>query len=160
MWSFHGSLDLPGIALLRSRKSPTKPVDHVPATSGCSGSTLGVGHFTVPPDVIVEGPDCVAASNGDVTESWSTIRTIVVPHGIVAVPRRSPIKARKRTPWNPASEPQGVVERADSREWFTDRMLRRIKAGEPAGRLQHLGDGPCRRRDSRAVAAGREGRAD
>ncbi len=121
MWSLHASLDLRGLALLRSRKSPAKHVDS--GTAGCSGSILGVGHFTVPPDVIVEGPASVPASNGDVTGSWSTIRTIVVPHGIAAVPRRSPIKARKRTPWNPASDAPGVVERAGSREWFTDRMF-------------------------------------
>ena len=92
-------------------------------TAGRSASILGVGHFTVPPDVIVEGPAGLPASNGDVTASWSTIRTIVVPHGIAAVPRRSPIKARKRTPWHSVPEAHGVVERADSREWFTDRLF-------------------------------------
>ena len=123
MWSLHASLDLPGIAFLRSRKSHRKHSDHSPETAGCCGSTLGVGHFTVPRDLIVAGPGSVPASTGDVTEAWSTVRTIVVPHGIAAVVRTSPIKARKHTPWNPASEPQAVVERADSREWFTDRMF-------------------------------------
>ena len=61
--------------------------------------------------------------NDSVTESWSTIPTIVVPHGISAVPRRSPIKARKRTPWNPAPDVHSVVERAGSRDWFTDRLF-------------------------------------
>jgi protein TonB len=79
-----------------------------------ASSILGVGHFPVPPDVVVEA---------DVSAPLSTIRTIVVPHGIAAVPRRSPIKARKRTPWNPSSETHGVIERADHREWFTDRLI-------------------------------------
>lgn len=79
-----------------------------------ASSILGVGHFTVPRDVVVEA---------DVAASWSTIRTIVVPHGIAAVPRRSPIKARKRTPWNSAPETQRVIERADHREWFADRLF-------------------------------------
>jgi protein TonB len=80
-----------------------------------ASSILGVGHFTVPPDVVVK--------EADVSASWSSIRTIVVPHGIAAVPRRSPIKARKRTPWNPASEAHRVIERADHREWFADRVF-------------------------------------
>ena len=83
-------------------------------------SILGVGHFAILPDVIVEP---ASSANGDVSESWSTIRTIVVPYGIAAVPRRSPIKTRKRTPWRPSQEPHGVVERAGSREWFTDRLF-------------------------------------
>lgn len=49
------------------------------------------------------------------------VRTIIVPHGITAVPRRSPIKVRKHTPWHP--ERQGSVERGGSREWFTDRLF-------------------------------------
>jgi protein TonB len=92
------------------------------ALDGRGSTILGVGHFTVPPDVI-EARDGVSTTNGNVTESWSTIRTIVVPHGITAVQRRSPIKARPRTPWHPSSEPRGVVERGGSREWFTDRLF-------------------------------------
>jgi protein TonB len=53
-------------------------------------------------------------------ESFSTVRTIIVPHGITAVQRRSPIKTRKRTPWR---DSHGVVERGGSREWFTDRLF-------------------------------------
>jgi protein TonB len=98
MWSRSASLDLRGALI------------------------LGVGHFTVPPDVI-EGPDHVPSTKGSDSQSWSTIRTIVVPHGITAVPRRSPIKARKRTAWNPAREVPGIVERAGSRDWFTDRLF-------------------------------------
>jgi protein TonB len=122
MWSLQASLHLPAAALLQRRKSPARNLDNDPVTAGRSTS-LGVGHFTVPPDVFVEGPAGAPVSNGDVAESWSTIPTIVVPHGIAAVPRRSPIKARKRTPWHPVPEAQGMVERADRREWFTDRLI-------------------------------------
>ena len=121
MWSRQASLDLRSIAFLRSRYSTAKDPDN-PRAAGCGASILGVGHFTVPPDVI-EGPDRLPSADFSVTGSWSTIRTIVVPHGISAVPRRSPIKARKRTPWNPAPEAHSVVERADSRDWFTDRLF-------------------------------------
>jgi protein TonB len=84
------------------------------ASAGHSASILGVGHFTVPADV--------TPSASSETESSSTVRHIVVPHDIVAVPRRSPIKARTRTPWHPAQAPV-VVERGGSREWFTDRLF-------------------------------------
>ena len=50
------------------------------------------------------------------------VRNIVVPHDIIAVPRRSPIKVRKRTPWHPAKSPV-VVERSGCREWFSDRLF-------------------------------------
>lgn len=121
MWSLQASLDLRGIAFLRFRRSRANHPEN-PAPPRAAASILGVGHFTVPPDVI-EGPDRLPSASGGVTESWSTIRTIVVPHGISAVPRRSPVKARKRTPWNPAPDVHGVVERAGSREWFTDRLF-------------------------------------
>jgi protein TonB len=98
MWSRQASLDLRGTTV------------------------LGVGHFTVPPDV-VEARDCLPSANDNVTKPWSTIRTMVVPHGITAVPRRSPIKARKRTPWNPEPEVHSIVARADSRDWFADRLF-------------------------------------
>jgi protein TonB len=94
MWSLPAALDLRGASL------------------------LGVGHFTVPPDVISP-----PTADSNVPPPWSTVRTLVVPHDIIAVQRRSPIKARKRTPWNPSSEPHGVVERGGSREWFTDRLF-------------------------------------
>jgi len=114
MWSLPASLHLPPVAFLQHRKSPARNLDNDSAVAGRSASILGVGHFKVPPDVIVEG---------DVSASWSTIRTIVVPHGIAAVPRRSPIKVRKRTPWRSAPEAHAVVERADYREWFTGRVF-------------------------------------
>ena len=94
MWSRHASVDFSGIS-------------------------LGVGHFPVPPDATVDDPGRAP----DVSESWSSIPTLVVPHGIAAVPRRSPVKTRKRTPWRPASDAQGIVERGGSREWFTDRLF-------------------------------------
>ena len=127
MWSLQASLHLPGAALLRPRKPPTRNPDNGPVNAGSGASILGVGHFTVPPDVIDEGPAGVPPSSGDGAGSWSAIRTIVVPHGIAAVPRRSPIKARKRTPWHPVPEAHGLVERADSREWFTDRLIVKSK---------------------------------
>ena len=112
MWSLPASLHLPGVAFLQPRKSPGTNLDNEigPRTA----SRLGVGHFTVPPDVIAEG---------DVSASWSAIRTMVVPHGIAAVPRRSPIKTRKHTPWNAAPAAHRVVERADHREWFSGRVF-------------------------------------
>ena len=112
MWSLPASLHLPGVAFLQLRKSPARNLDNGIAPR--TGSTLGVGHFTVPPDVIAEG---------DVSASWSTIGTVVVPHDIAAVPRRSPIKARKRTPWNAAPKTHGPIERADHHEWFADRVF-------------------------------------
>jgi hypothetical protein len=121
MWSLPASLHLPGVAPMQPRKSSAGELDNRAAITGRGASILGVGHFTVPPDVSVEDPAGAPGSNGDV-ESWSTIRTIVVPHGIAAVPRRSPIKARNRTPWHSA-EPHGVVVRAGRREWFTDRLF-------------------------------------
>ena len=114
MWSLPASLHLPAVPFLQLRKSPARNLENDPAIAGRTAPGLGVGHFTVPPDVIGEG---------DVSAPWSTIGTIVVPHGIAAVPRRSPIKARKHTPWNSAPAAHGVVERADHREWFSDRVF-------------------------------------
>ena len=93
---------------------------HAPA--GHSASMLGVGHFTVPADVTLAGRNGLPTASDHVTQSSATVRNLVVPHDIIAVPRRSPIKARKRTPWHPARTPV-VVERGGSREWFTDRLF-------------------------------------
>lgn len=123
MWSLPASLHLSGLALQRPRKPLVRDQDSDAVIADRGASILGVGHFTVPPDVIVEGPAGPPGSNGDVTASWSTIRTIVVPHGIAAVPRRSPIKARKRTLWRSAPEADGPVARGGSREWITDRVF-------------------------------------
>jgi protein TonB len=91
-----------------------------------SASMLGVGHFAVPPDVIVESAGTGQSSQAEDGEAYSTIRTIVVPHGITAVPRRSPAKATKRTPWRPSTEPT-VIHRGGDREWFTDRLFVKSK---------------------------------
>lgn len=122
MWSLPASLHLSGAALLHPRKLPVSYLDSDAVIAGGGASTLGVGHFTVPPDVVVQGPASLE-SNNDLDGSWSPIRTIVVPHGIAAVPRRSPIKARKRTPWHPVPEAHAMVARGGSREWFTDRLF-------------------------------------
>jgi len=114
MWSLQAALHFPGAALLRSRKSPSRNLDNGNVIAG-GASILGVGHFTVPPDVS-------APASNDITWSSSPIRTTIVPFDIVAVPRRSPIKARTRTPWHPVPEANDVVERA-GREWFTDRLF-------------------------------------
>ena len=114
MWSRPASLHLPAFGFLQPRKPPAKDSHNGLVSAGCAGSMLGVGHFTVPPDVSVEG---------DVSAAWSSIGTIVVPHGIAAVPRRSPIKVRKRTPWHSAPEAHAVVERAGNREWINGRVF-------------------------------------
>lgn len=50
------------------------------------------------------------------------VRTIVVPSDIVAVPRRSPPRVRKRTPWSP--QPEGTTTvRSGDRDWFSDRVF-------------------------------------
>jgi hypothetical protein len=90
-----------------------------------ASSILGVGHFNVPPDVVVESRRLRA---------WSTVRTIVVPHGIAAVPRRSPISRASARRGILRQSRTAMVERADGREWFTERLISRIKAdalGEP-----------------------------
>ena len=50
-------------------------------------------------------------------------RTLLLLGDIAAVPRRSPPRARKRTPWHP--QPDGTVAtvRAGQREWFSDRVF-------------------------------------
>lgn len=54
--------------------------------------------------------------------AWAGDRHILVPPDIVAVPRRSPVRARKRTPWHP--QPEGVPNsRAGGREWFSDHLF-------------------------------------
>jgi periplasmic protein TonB len=116
MRSLPASLHPSGVALRQLRKSPSRDLDNGDASADRSASAiLGVGHFTVPEDVIVEGPAGSPES--------STIRTIVVPHGITAVPRRSPIKARKCTPWHSSPDAHGVVAPVGEREWFTDRLF-------------------------------------
>ena len=54
---------------------------------------------------------------------FSGVRTILIPPDIVAVPRRSPVPVRKRTPWHPQPDGQVVTERSGAREWFSDRLF-------------------------------------
>jgi protein TonB len=61
-------------------------------------------------------------------------RRFIVPADIVAVPRRSPPRVKKRTPWHP--RPDGEIETARSgdREWFSDRLfVERYDDRAPAG---------------------------
>ena len=55
--------------------------------------------------------------------AFSGVRTILVPPDIVAVPRRSPVPAKKRTPWHPQPDGQTRTERPGTREWFSDRLF-------------------------------------
>jgi periplasmic protein TonB len=60
------------------------------------------------------------------------VRTIVVPSGIVAVPRRSPLRVRKRTPWRP--QPDGTTTvRSGGRDWFSDRLF--VEGKKPHARF-------------------------
>ena len=54
-------------------------------------------------------------------------RTIVVPADIVAVPRRSPSRVRRRTPCPEHRDGQSV-ERAGGREWLSDSLADRPRA--------------------------------
>ena len=60
------------------------------------------------------------------------LRRIVVPFDIVAVPRRSPPRARKRTPWHP--RPDGATTlRSGGRDWFSDRLF--VEGEKPHARF-------------------------
>ena len=58
----------------------------------------------------------------DVHPSCCGIRTIVVPPDIIAVPRRSPPRVKKRTPWRQQPD-RTVTARTGEREWFSDRLF-------------------------------------
>lgn len=64
-----------------------------------------------------------AADSSPAPAAFSGVRTILVPPDIVAVTRRSPAPARKRTPWRPQPDGQVRTERSGSREWFSDRLF-------------------------------------
>lgn len=67
-------------------------------------------------------------------EVWKCIGTILVPPDIVAVPRRSPPRIRKRTPWHSQPDGQVATERVGQREWFSDRLFVESQDGHaPAG---------------------------
>src|SRR5258705_9194449 len=50
-------------------------------------------------------------------------RTLLLLGDIAAVPRRSPPRARKRTPWHPQPDGEVTTARAGDREWFSDRVF-------------------------------------
>ena len=121
MWSLQASLDLRGIAFLRYRKSPAKQSENAGALVAArrySASDTSRCHPTSSKVPTARHQRMVASPSRGPRSAPS-----LYPHGISAVPRRSPIKARKRTPWNPAPDVHGVVERGGSREWFTDRLF-------------------------------------
>ena len=142
MWSLPASLHLPGAAFLQPRKSPVRNLDNGPE-SLVGASMLGVGHFTVPPDVIVEGPaGCrrrMATSPRHGPQSApSSYPTASPPCRGVRRSRRANarrgIQCQRRMPGRACGQP-----RVDHRPG-----LRRIKADALAGRLFHLGDVACR----------------
>jgi protein TonB len=52
-----------------------------------------------------------------------TQRTVLNLGDIVAVPRHSPPRARKHTPWHPQPDGQVTTVRPGQREWFSDRVF-------------------------------------
>jgi periplasmic protein TonB len=60
------------------------------------------------------------------------LRRIVVPFDIVAVPRRSPPRARKRTPWHPQRDGATTL-RSGGRDWFSDLLF--VEGEEPHARF-------------------------
>ena len=59
---------------------------------------------------------------GSDTPALSGVRTFIVPPDIVAVPRRSPVPVRKRTPWTPRPDGEDPVDRTGGRDWFGERL--------------------------------------
>lgn len=59
---------------------------------------------------------------GSDTPALPGLRTFIVPPDIVAVPRRSPVPVRKRTPWKPIVEGQQAVDRTGGRDWFGEHL--------------------------------------
>jgi protein TonB len=53
----------------------------------------------------------------------SPVRSLVVPPGIVAVPRTSPIPVRKKTPWRKVADGTHTTSQTGGREWFADRLF-------------------------------------
>ena len=117
MWSADAPLALSGLAASQPRGDPAENLENprtVPETAHRRPAILG------------------------------SIRTIIVPPDIVAVPRQSPIPIRKRTPWHPKPDADGITERGGSREWFSDRLFvesRQVKLREACSTsaLVHLG---------------------
>lgn len=65
----------------------------------------------------------------EVHPGCSGLRTILVPPDIVAVPRCSPPRVKKRTPWHPQPDGAVATPRAGEREWFGDRVFVEAQAG-------------------------------
>jgi periplasmic protein TonB len=59
---------------------------------------------------------------GSDTPALSGVRTFIVPPDIVAVPRRSPVPVRKRTPWTPRPDGEDPVDRTGGRDWFGEHL--------------------------------------
>jgi protein TonB len=57
------------------------------------------------------------------TAPASPVRSLVVPPGIVAVPRSSPIPVRKKTPCRKDADGARVIAQTGGREWFADRLF-------------------------------------
>jgi protein TonB len=55
--------------------------------------------------------------------STVAVRHILVPPDIVAVPRRTPVRTRKRTPWHPQPDGEVATDRGGGREWFSDKLF-------------------------------------
>jgi hypothetical protein len=65
------------------------------------------------------------------TTAWAGVRTILIPPGIVAVQRRSPLSVKKRTPWRPHPDGEVMTARAGGREWFSDHLFVEADQGHP-----------------------------
>lgn len=59
---------------------------------------------------------------GSDTPGLPGLRTFIVPPDIVAVPRRSPVRVRKSTPWKPIADGQQAVDRTGGRDWFGEHL--------------------------------------
>lgn len=59
---------------------------------------------------------------GSETPALPGLRTFIVPPDIVAVPRQSPVRVRKRTPWKPIAEGPQAVDRTGGRDWFGEHL--------------------------------------
>lgn len=59
---------------------------------------------------------------GSDTPALPGLRTFIVPPDIVAVPRQSPVRVRKRTPWKPIVEGPQAVDRTGGRDWFGEHL--------------------------------------
>lgn len=54
---------------------------------------------------------------------WRGVRAFLGLQDVVAVPRRSPVRVKKRTPWHPQPDGQVKTVRPGNREWFSDQLF-------------------------------------